>query len=237
MDRSHHREVRPRSFGEGHADFASRRRSRCYSPSPGSACRSRERLSPASPGRLRCADLADRQWDADTYAVVRRLVSLAGCGLVVAALTAVLASGADSHSLSLRPTAARRLTTAVGRLERQLQRYLGTARALAPPKQIRAAPSGLLPPAGGRTCFIDSDSCSLTPCVEPVGTPRRPAPVNPPGTSAAECSNRTGQPLASQAVPISTEPLAQLSSIRASSATVVANPRTGATISIASDGR
>jgi hypothetical protein len=168
---------------------------------------------------------------------VRRLVSLAGCGLVIAALTAALASGADSHPLSLRPTAARRLLTAVGPLRQLLQRYLDTAHPVAPPKQVRAAPSVRLPPAGGRTCFIDSDSCSLTPCVEPVGTPRRPAQVNLPGLSAEECSNQTGQPSVSQPVPISAEPTPQLSLIPAFSETVVTSPRTGATISITPDGR
>jgi hypothetical protein len=171
---------------------------------------------------------------------VRRLVSLAGCGLVIAALTAVLASGADSHPLSplsLRPTAARRLPTAVGPLQQLLQRYLVTAHPLAPPKQVRPVRSLVLPPSGGGTCFVDSGSCSLTPCVEPVSTPRRPAQVNPPGLSADECSNRTGQPLASRPVAISAEPRPQSSLIPASSETVVANPRTGATISITPDGR
>ena len=169
---------------------------------------------------------------------MRRLVLLAGCVLVIAALAAALASGAVPRPPSLRSPAPPRLPTANYLLQLQMQRYLLTTNPLvpakpalrglpvpAPAKSARALRGPAVP--SGETCFVGLGSCSLTPCVELIGTPGRPAQLNSPA-SAGPCF-KPHRPNISLAARRSTN---QLSLISASSRTVVMNPRTGAVISI-----
>lgn len=134
--------------------------------------------------------------------------------------------GASSHSFSDRSRALSPMADRALRL--QMQHFLATHDPLASARPARTIDRLPMPSLGEGSCYVGSGSCSLVPCVEPVGTSAL-AQLNLSASSATTCS----RPSTSQRVVAVMNPTTgAVVSITGAPATVVMNPRTGAVLSI-----
>ncbi len=128
--------------------------------------------------------------------------------------------GVSSHSFSDRSRALSPMADRALRL--QMQHFLATHDPLASARPARIIDRLPMP------CYVGFGSCSLVPCVEPVGTSAL-AQLNLSASSATTCS----RPSTSQRVVAVMNPTTgAVVSITGPPASVVMNPRTGAVVSI-----